>query len=37
MNAWQGFALGFLAGSLYVIFALPWLQKKFGASPTDQQ
>lgn len=29
MNAWQGFALGFLAGSLFVMFALPWLQNKF--------
>lgn len=29
MNAWQAFALGFLAGSLFVIFVLPWLQNKF--------
>jgi len=29
MNAWQGFALGFLAGSLFVIFVLPWLHSKF--------
>lgn len=29
MNAWQGFALGFITGSLFVIFVLPWLQKKF--------
>jgi hypothetical protein len=33
MNIWQAFALGFLAGSLYVIFALPWLQSKFGRPP----
>jgi hypothetical protein len=29
MNSWQGFALGFLAGSLFVIFVLPWLDRKF--------
>lgn len=29
MNAWQVFAIGFLAGSLYVMFVLPWLFKKF--------
>jgi hypothetical protein len=29
MNFWQGLALGFLAGSLFVMFALPWLQRKF--------
>ncbi len=28
MNALQGFALGFLAGSLFVIFVLPWLSDK---------
>jgi hypothetical protein len=28
MNVWQGFAVGFLAGSLFVMFMLPWLQDK---------
>lgn len=28
MNVWQGFAFGFLCGSLYVMFVLPWLHNK---------
>ncbi len=29
MNFWQGLAIGFMAGSLYVMFVLPWLDRKF--------
>lgn len=28
MNFWQGLTIGFLIGGLYVIYVLPWLQKK---------
>ena len=28
MNAWQAFAAGIMVGSMYVIFVLPWLDKK---------
>lgn len=28
MNIWQSFALGFLVGSMYVIFVYPWLDRK---------
>lgn len=34
MNALQGFAIGFAVGALYVMFALPWLQRKL-STPGD--
>ncbi len=29
MNAWQGFAIGFLVGAAYVGIILPWLRTKY--------
>ena len=32
MNFAQGLMIGFIAGALYVTFALPWIQKKLDRS-----